>query len=226
MIGPRLCLAALLVSAPLAAATPPAAATAEPSDPALAPDSDAGPEPIPAAVDTLGGHLLLAAGPLGSVPFARLDGRTDFSDVAGVGVGIAGDAGIGLARSLAIGGWFEYVAFGSPSGCSACDATSLAVGPYVRYHLVQGTRFDPRISLGLGYRSLRATSLTGARRYGGIDWLKLELGGDWYALSQVGVGPFAELTFGTFTDRPGGNGGRVYGTFNFGVRLLFDVQGK
>jgi hypothetical protein len=225
MIGPRLAFLAVLLGAPLAAAAePPAAAPAPASGPDV--EGDSGPEPIAAASDTLAGHLLLSAGPLLSVPFARLDEQTAFSEAAGVGLGVAGKLGIGVSRGLSLGGFAEYTAFGHPSDCDTCKATALAFGPFVRYHLVQGVRFDPQIALGVGYRTLDATTRDRKYKYTGIDWLKLELGGAWYALSQVGFGPYAELSLGTFTKRPENRDATVYGSFSIGLRVILDAQGK
>lgn len=174
--GPRLAFLAVLLGAPIAAAAETAAAPAPAPSEASA-DKDAGAEPIPPATNTLGGHLLLRAGPLLSVPFAKLDSSTAFSEVARLGAGVGGNLGIGLGRSLSIGGYVEYVKFGDPSDCGSCKASSLAFGPFVRYHLVQGVRFDPQIALGVGYRKLDATASGKTSHYTGIDWLKLELGG-------------------------------------------------
>ena len=224
MIGPRLAFLAVLLGAPLAAAVePPATAEASGGDAA---DSDAGPEPVAAAADTLAGHLLLNAGPLLSVPFARLDEQTAFSEAGGLGIGASGKLGIGVSRGLSLGGFAEYTAFGHPSDCDTCKATTLAFGPFVRYHLVQGVRFDPQIALGVGYRTLDATTRDRKYKYTGIDWLKLELGGAWYALSQVGFGPYAELSLGSFTKRPENRDATVYGSFSVGLRLLLDAQGR
>lgn len=225
MIGPRSAFLAVLLGAPLAAAAEPPA-TAEAPGETEAVDGDSGPEPLPPAADMLGGHLLLSAGPMLSVPFARLDDQTAFSEAAGLGIGVSGKLGIGLARNLALGGFVEYTAFGHPSGCDSCKATSLALGPFVRYHLVQGVRFDPQISLGVGYRKLDATTRDGKYKYTGIDWLKLELGGAWYALSQLGFGPYADLTLGSFTKRPDDRNASVYGSFSVGLRVAIDAQGR
>jgi hypothetical protein len=225
MIGPRLALLATLLGAPLAAAAETPAAPGAPGE-AEAADSDAGPEPVPPAADTLAGHLLLNAGPQLSLPFARLDDQTAFSEAAGLGLGVSGKLGIGVSRGLALGGFAEYTAFDNPSDCTSCKATTLAFGPFVRYHLVQGVRFDPQIALGVGYRKLDATTEDGKYRYTGIDWLKLELGGTWYAISQLGFGPYAELTLGSFTKRPADRDAAVYGSFSVGLRLALDAQGK
>ena len=176
------------------------------------------------ASDKLGGHLLAHAGALLSIPFAKLDSSTNFSDRAGIGYGAAGDLGIGVSRYVAVAGWFEYQDFNEASRECACDATALGFGALVRYHLVQGVRFDPWLSLGAGYRRIELTN-PGAT-YVGIDWLKFTLGGDWYAISQLGFGPYASVTLGTFTERPEDADAAVYGTVNFGLSLSCDAQGR
>jgi hypothetical protein len=225
MIAPRLAFVTVLLAAPLAGAAEHAGHDHSSSSASPA-DEDEGPEPIAPAADTLGGHLIVGAGPLISVPFAELDDQTDFGDVAGLGVGVTGDIGIGLSRHLSLAGWIQYASFGHPSSCNGCKATSLAFGPLIRYHLVQGTRFDPHLSLGVGYRRLDATTDDGKDQYTGIDWLKFELGGTWYALSQLGFGPFVELNLGSFTDRPSGRDTSVYGSVAFGLRVALDPRGK
>lgn len=177
---------------------------------------------IPAAKDTLSGHVQLGAGGLLAVPFARLDSETTFAGQAASGYGFAADLGIGVSRSVALGVYGQYLKLGDGDDCRTCDPTSLGFGAFVRYHLVQGVRFDPWASLGLGYRMLD----TGEADYSGFDWLRLAVGGDWYALSQVGFGPYLELNVGTLTDRPSGTDAAVYATFAAGLRIAVDVQGK
>lgn len=225
MFGPRLAaLLVLFVTAPCLAKAP---------EPVTAPDStqddpeveDQAPL-IPAARDALSGHLLIGVGGVGLLPIAMLDGKTSFMDRAGLGAGARGDIGVGVSRSLVFGAYAEYAAFTSPSDCVSCKTDSLALGPFVRYHLVQGTRFDPWLTLGVGYRTLTASGAPRELQYKGIDWARLALGGDWYALSQFGFGPYAEVALGTFTERPSGTSSTVYGTVNLGLRIVIDAQGR
>ncbi|HET9930529.1 MAG TPA: hypothetical protein VFQ35_07575 [Polyangiaceae bacterium] len=226
MFGPRIaCALVLLVASPAIAAQPEPAA-AQPATDTSEPAEEEQTPLIPAAKDQLSGHLLLGASGLGLLPIAMLDGKTSFMDRAGLGVGAAGDLGIGVSRNVVFGIFGEYARFTSSSDCSSCDTDTLAVGPFVRYHVVQGTRFDPWLMLGVGYRRLTASGGPKEADYRGIDWARLALGGDWYALSQVGFGPYAEVTLGTFTDRPSGTSATVYGMVNLGVRLAFDLQGR
>lgn len=222
MTGRPLALAALLACGlTIEAGT----ALAHEPNPAATSVSDKAPAAAPArASDKLGGHVLVHAGGLVSIPFAKLDSSTNFSDRAGIGYGAAGDLGIGVSRYLAVAGWFEYQDFNEASRDCACDANALGFGALVRYHLVQGVRFDPWLSLGAGYRRIELNN-PGAT-YVGIDWLKFTMGGDWYAISQLGIGPYASLTLGTFSERPDDSGAAVYGTVNFGLSLSFDAQGR
>lgn len=230
----RFCLlsACVVIASPALAAaqtgTDPAAHTGTNAKAAthLEDDEQALPELLPPAKDTLGGHFLLGVGAIGVLPFGQLDDQHDFSDVAGPGLGLSADAGFGVSRSASVGLWFQYTAFGEADDCNNCDASSLGFGPYVRYHLVQGVRFDPWLALGAGLRRLEAKGPEGTTSYTGIDWLKLQIGGDWYALSQVGFGPFLELDLGSFLDRPADTKLRVHANALVGLRLALDFPGK
>lgn len=226
MFGPRLACALVLFVASPALAAQPEPAAAEPAVDATDSAEETQPPLIPAAKDQLSGHLLLGASGLGLLPIAMLDGKTSFMDRARAGLGAAADLGIGVSRNVVFGVFGEYARFSSPSDCPQCDTNTLAVGPFVRYHVVQGTRFDPWLQLGVGYRRLTASLGDRDVDYRGIDWARVAFGGDWYALSQVGFGPYAEVTLGTFTDRPSGTSATVYGMLNVGLRLAFDVQGR
>lgn len=216
----RFRLFALLVGASLSAA---GAAAAPPSEPAVHPFADpVEPPPVARAPDTSAGHLQLHVGPVLAVPFARLTNKTTFQQAADSASGIGADLGLGIDRGFVLGGYFQYLSFGTPDECPACDPNSFGFGAFARYHLVQGVRFDPWASLGVGYRSFDAGSTT----YSGIDWMRLSLGGDWYALSQLGFGPYIELDLGTFTNRPSGTNAAVYATFAAGLHVVFDLPGK
>jgi hypothetical protein len=160
------------------------------------------------------------------VPIAKLDGDTAFNDLAAIGFGGTADLGIGIGRSLAVGAYGQYVSFTDPSSCSGCKLSTFAIGPFIRYHLVQGVRFDPWLELGLGFRSLTAEIANTKDRYSGLDWLHLRVGGDWYAISQLGFGPYVELDLGSFVKRPSGRDASVYGNFAAGIRIAFDAPGK
>lgn len=185
------------------------------------PDS---PEP---ARDTLLHHVVVAASAGPTWPWGSIQKGLAYGDVAGPGAAFAADLGLGMSRAVAVGLWGQLALFSDKQACDCRNGTSFAVGPWVRYHLVQGVRFDPWLSLGLGYRRFSFDLDSGAQKYQGFDWLRAQVGGDWYAAPQVGVGPFLEVDLGTYTSRPDGNTrGSVYAQGLVSVRVALDLPGK
>lgn len=180
------------------------------------------------AYDTLTGHISVSASAAVAVPFGSLDSNTPQSRVLGVGPGFGLELGYGVSHSVMVGLWGQLLRYGAGSACSGCTTQSFAGGPFIAYHLVQGVRFDPWMSAGLGYRADSVSSGSGGPSvsYGGIDWLRLEVGGDWYALSELGVGPYLELDTGSFSKRPAGTNGALNWQFLAGARVTFDLPGK
>ncbi|HEX2670565.1 MAG TPA: hypothetical protein VHM25_06830 [Polyangiaceae bacterium] len=223
-------------SAPTHAPTPaPAPPPAPGSTPAvveaLAPAADAGPvvvpaddappplEPIPSAHDTLGGHFVLGAALGPRWPFGSLEAGKSQQSYMGAALAVTLDIGYGLSRNVVVGAWGEFDNHYSPSGCKSCSATSFAGGPFIRYHLVQGTRFDPWGAFAVGLRSTQVDPGVGTDDYFGVDFMKLTIGGDWYPTSNVGFGPYFSFDAGTY-------GSRVHTGLSTGLRLVFDLPGK
>jgi hypothetical protein len=206
-------------------------------------EEDKTPEPVitPPAENTLAGHVMVSAGAAWIVPFGSLESgvkQTDFLD-GGPGFGL--DIGIGASRVAVLGVWGQFLSLSSSDACPDCSASSFAVGPFVRYHLVQGLRFDPWLSAGIGFRSttLRGTS-QGNVSYRGIEWLRLQVGGDWYPAGMLGIGPVFELDMGIYSSKeasgvaqdPSGvvddSLGDVAPHWQFitGLRLTLDIPGR
>jgi hypothetical protein len=208
---------------------PGAVAPAEPRPRVEEPD-EPGPEPpiVAPAPDTLSGHFSLAPSFALAIPFGYSEADTLQSQVMSTGYGFGLDLGYGLSRSVAAGAWGEFQRLGSGDACPSCKTRSTAVGAFVRYHLVQGMRFDPWMGAGLGYRSTTTDTPTGSVTYSGIEILRLQLGGDWYAFDKVGFGPFLELAMGRYGSRsPGRVGdGANHWLFMMGARITLDVPGK
>lgn len=174
------------------------------------------------ARDTLGGHVVVGLNGGLFAPVGSFDQTTDQSDRLGLGWSAGGDLGYGVSHTVVIGAFGEL---GMPKGesCSTCKGSSLSVGPFVRYHLVQGVRFDPWLSYGVGFRK---TTLESAN-WTGIDVARIGLGGDFYAWPSLGIGPFAELAVGTFFDAtPKLASHSVNAHFTLGLRVVFDTPGK
>jgi hypothetical protein len=216
-----------LLAASLAAAG--GARAQEPPAPPPAPvyeDEERESPPVPPASDLLAGHPLLGVAGKLAVPFGELDTDRSFGSRVGPGLGVAGDLGIGVSRYVELGVWGDYVVYGEDSECPGCETSSFGVGPYLRYHLVQGMRFDPFVSVGVGYRSLTLADEGVETTEAGLAWMKLSLGGTWYALSQLGFGPYLELELATLTDTPATADPSVFANFGAGLRLQLDFRGR
>lgn len=199
-------------------------------------DAPAGPSPppasavvaegegtIPPARDTVGGHLAIGALAGFAVPFGSIDSKVAQSDVLGGGLVLGGDVTYGVSRTVMVGAYGE---FGKPADAGAWSGravSSIAAGLMVRYHLVQGTRFDPWMSYGAGFRRLTA----GTDSFTGLDWARIQLGGDWYATSGFGFGPWLQMSMGTYLGSSGSLDSKsVNAEFALGLRVVFDAPGK
>jgi hypothetical protein len=211
----------------------PADATAEPAPKKSAPEpapvtkpaeEDAESERVPLARDTLGGHIGVGVTPALIVPFGSFQSGSSQADVMGPGFGVLADVEFGVSRTVMLG---LYGELGMPDGQGAWsggNAQTLAVGPFVRYHLVQGVRFDPWVGFGAGFRHTKR----GDESYTGIDFARLQLGGDYYASKNIGFGPLVELALGTFVGADGATLGTkaVNAHLIVGARFTFDGPGK
>ncbi|HEY3493727.1 MAG TPA: hypothetical protein VGK73_03530, partial [Polyangiaceae bacterium] len=123
-----------------ARAAAPEAPPPPPPPPALE-GEDPQPPLIPEAPDKLGGHFVLGAGASFATQFGQLKSGTNATTL-GLGLNTVLDLGFGISRSVTLGVFGEF-AYYPAKRCPDCSATSIGVGPFVRYHLVQGARFDP-----------------------------------------------------------------------------------
>jgi len=184
---------------------------------------------VPRAKDLLSSHLLVGAsmGPVWSL--GRLDSNTTALRGLGTGLGFQGDIGFGLSRSVSVGAFGTYASFSDGNDCTDCSGRAFAVGPFVRYHLSQGLRFDPWLTAGVAYRQLSFLDDTRAakQKYAGIEWLRLELGADYYVFSGFGIGPYGAIALSSYSTRPTGAGeARVNTELSAGLRLLLDLPGR
>jgi len=227
LLFPALALAQATPSAPapaqtgLDSAAPPAVHIVDDSEP---------PAPVvPRVTDLLKSHMLLGAaiGPAWSL------GKFGSSEAAvrgvGTGVGLRVDAGFGLSRSVVLGAWGSFASYTDGDRCaSSCSGRAFALGPFVRYHLSQGLRFDPWLTLGGGYRQLSYVGATGERqKFSGLEWLHFELGADYYLFSGLGLGPYGALGLSSYTTRPSSAGNAAVNTeLSVGLRFLLDLPGR
>ncbi|HEX6276198.1 MAG TPA: hypothetical protein VFZ53_24320 [Polyangiaceae bacterium] len=219
----RLLVIGLLVSAaPRAHAQP----LLQPPSPVPVPNDEPEAPLVPPATDTLGGHLVAGGSAAFVVPWGDLQQGSESSDL-GAGYGFNLDVGYGLGRSVVVGLWGQYALYTESTECSGCRASSYAVGPFIRYHLVQGMRFDPWLLAGIGYRAMNVDAGSAEGDYAGVEWLRLALGGDYYPVKNFGFGPIVELDAGVFAKHPADERGTsLHFTFVGGLRLVLDVPGK
>lgn len=170
-------------------------------------------EPIPDARDTLGGHFLVGAGAGAKWAFGS------HSRALGTGLDLNLDLGFGISRYVVLGAWGEFSDYSAASGCGGCSGLSLAGGPFLRFHAVQGTRFDPWGSLAVGVRSSRVDVGDSRNHYFGPEIVKLSLGSDWYPTSKFALGPYVSFDVGTF-DKSG------HTSLGAGLRLVLNLPGK
>jgi hypothetical protein len=227
---------ALAQAAPSVAATDPAAAA--PAGVHIVDDAEPKAPLVPRARDLLGGHVLVGAavGPTWSL--GKLGSDLAAVRGLGTGIGLSADAGVGLSRSVLLGVWGSFNRYANGDACGTCDGLAFAVGPFVRYHLSQGLRFDPWLSLGGGYRQVRFEQdgmLSGpppaqpptTAKFSGFEWLRFQLGADYYAWSGLGLGPYGSLSLSSYSKRPASAGEAAVNTeLSVGLRFLLDLPGR
>jgi hypothetical protein len=213
---------------PVDAAAPPVAATAPTLDVVPADPDQPILEAIPNARDTLGHHFILGAAVGAKWPFGSLSDGTKQHSELGAGLAFNLDLGVGLSRNVVLGAWGEFDTNGSPSECHWCSSTSFAGGPFVRYHIVQGTRFDPWGAIAIGVRHTSVDNHSVTSNFFGPDWLRLTLGGDWYPLANLGVGPYVEFDLGAYNSHPHSAivDTTIHTGLGTGVRFVLDFPGK
>jgi len=218
-------------------------------------DDDPNPAPAtPAAFDQRTMHLLIHGRVGAAFPAGSITEGFGTANASSTGIRFGGGIGFGLSRYLVLEMNGGYARLGAEDGCAACSGSSIDFGLGFSYHLAQGIAFDPWISYGVGFRSMSLVS-RGLRdwisddtspngntsvaefAFQGLDFTRLALGGDFYPLSALGVGPYFELDLGTTvsrkdnleasvprSDRP--LEPSVYAILQLGVRITLDPVSK
>jgi hypothetical protein len=192
-------------------------------------DTEAKSPLIPSAPDWLGKHVLIGAAASPTWALGKLGRNLAATDRLGIGYGARLDAGFGLSRELTLGLWGSVTAYTDGDSCGGrCKGRAFSLGPFVRYHLAQGLRLDPWLSLGAGYRQVSfETGASTRQKFSGVEWLRLELGADYYAFSGFGFGPYGALGLSTYSKRPSVAGdASVSAELSVGLRLLLDLPGR
>jgi hypothetical protein len=170
----------------------------------------------------VGGHVQVSA--IGAIifPWGSVASGTAQNDLMTAGYFLSGDILYGVSRSVTLGAYGEVAV---PAGQGDLPSfTMIAAGAMARYHVVQGLSADPWVSYGVGFR--RASNGTNA--FTGLDWLRVQLGTDWYPWHALGIGPLAQITLGTYFSETNASLGTasVYANFIAGGRIVFDSPGR
>jgi hypothetical protein len=199
-----------------------------PTEPGGKPEAAAKPDPDQgvaraAAEDLRSGHFLLAVAGVVLAPSANVVPGNAQVGQPSVGGGFRAMLGFGVSQHVVLradggGGWLS-----GGDLCDGCSAASYDVGLGVDYHLAQGIAFDPWIGIGMGYRYGRTAASQPAGgdqidHCSGIDVLRISLGGEFYPLALLGLGPFIETDVGVQVDP----GAKAYGVFLAGLRVSLD----
>ncbi len=208
--------AALAASGPASGQAPrtaaPAPAAAAPA-PGAAAEDEVDPEagtPRAAAPDERSGHFLIDAKAAFLFPAGSLSSGTSAGRVIGSGSAFGGALGLGISPFVSLELQGAYGRLGASEGCTGCSGWTVDLGLGLAYHLAQGIAFDPWISYGVGFRTIRVdlpagrSVLSGATEasWQGLDVARIALGGSFHPLPGFGFGPYFEADVGTFTSRP------------------------
>ena len=206
--------------------------------PAIADDTET-PDPVRLrpAPDDLSGHIILAPKLAYSVPAGSAESGYAHRAFTTSGASFGADLAFGISRYVALHGRFDYGTYKSNAHCptdGTCEASSIAFGVGIDYHIVNGASLAPWLRVGVGYRTmhhnLRWNNFDEKLTYAGFDWLHLAMGADWYPTTLLGLGPFMALDIGTYGSRPdtappqtsGERGSTVHTLFSLGIRVVVD----
>lgn len=115
------------------------------------------------------------------------------------------DVGYNIS-ALYVGGFFQYgIGFladkACPSGAS-CSASDIRFGINARYHFMDGP-FKPFAGLGIGYEMANFSASAGGAEvkgsYKGLEFLNIQLGGDYAVTPNISVGPFISFSLGQYS---------------------------
>jgi hypothetical protein len=193
---------------------------------------DQAPEPASKLVvagqadDTISRHFIISIGAGYAPAFGHLDSQTSLSNRVSGGGGYFLDVGYGVTRYVELELHSAFSIYGSATECPSCDGKSFDEVASLRYHLVQGVKFDPWLRTGLGVSTFQLHELQHSQTYVGLRWFELSIGGDWYFTRNLGVGPLIGLSLSSYLDHPAGAKASVSGTGFFGINVSFDSSGK
>jgi hypothetical protein len=117
------------------------------------------------------------------------------------------DAGYKLNPNIYLGADFQYgiiLINNDKTGCGMsganCSANDVMFGVNFHYHLMPDQTFDPWAGVGIGYEILQSSNATSSSDLNGFQFLNLQVGGDYKATPELGIGPFLMFSLGQYSN--------------------------
>jgi hypothetical protein len=182
-----------------------------------------------------------------SLPFGDVagGGNASLSDAINGVLPIWLDAGYRFNPNMYVGANFQYgIAFLNTSKppCNAsgvsCSGSDLMFGIDFHYHLMPDQTIDPWGGVGVGYEILNASFSQGGQsagvNYNGFQFFNLQVGADYKAMPNLGIGPFVMFSLGQYSNC-GFSGALSMGScsiqntalhewLTFGIRGAYDIN--
>jgi hypothetical protein len=101
-----------------------------------------------------------------------------------------------------VGGYFQYAfaQINTDKGpCDGCTAKDMAFGVGAAYHILPEGSFDPWIGASFGYEILSNSAKGGDLSVKGLQFVNLQLGGDFLTSPGLRVGPVVNVAVGKFS---------------------------
>ncbi len=187
------------------------------------------------------------------VPIGSASDQNLLPGVSGA-VSFGGELGVRIAHSVFLGGFFHYGLVGTScvdppaSGVLVtCSGHDIKAGVETILHLAPRASIDPWLGFGLGHEWLQVSVTesgvqtgTATQTLDGWNFADVSLGLDFHVNDSVGVGPYFELTSGSFTSDsesvsvPGSSAAASsdvssqssHQWFTLGLRGTFDLGGE
>ena len=184
--------------------------------------------------------------PLGAAVGGGTGGSGDLSKVYNGVIPIWVDAGYRLNPNMMIGAFFQYgiglVNTSNAPECKtpgvSCSGNDLKFGAQFHYHLMPEQTIDPWGGIGIGYEIANLSESSGGASAGesfsGFQFVDLQLGADYKAMPNLGIGPFVDFSLGQFSNCSVSGGGAgttckiqqtaMHEWFTIGIRGAYDIN--
>lgn len=142
------------------------------------------------------------------IPMGDLDSGESMTDFVASGqIPLQLDAMYRFTRNWSVGLYFQYgFSFVPDTMCPSgfglsCSASDVRLGAQLHYRF-DSTGFVPWVGFGIGYEWFSATLSgpggSGDYSFDGLEYLNLQLGGDWLLSPNFRLGPYVQFTIAQY----------------------------